>query len=90
MAEVLQGPAANAVRELRWWKWNRAVWNSENHPNAGMRGIWKKEADRLRPPDIKDEDVERIINEGRDAYAQGKLSEWIATQTFGTRQHYFM
>ena len=52
-------------------------------PNAGMRGIWKKEADRLRPPDIKDEDVERIINEGRDAYAQGKLSEWI-TQTFGS------
>ena len=87
---ILQGPKAHAVRELRWWRWNRADLAAEETTNKKKKGSLTKEARRLRPPDIKDSDAIRLLEEGREAQKIGKLSEWIRTQTFGTRARYFM
>lgn len=90
MQEILQGEAANAIREVRWWRWNKAVTLAELTENKIKKKEYQKEARRLKPKDISDKEEAKILSEGREAYAKGKLSEWIKTQKFGTREQYFI
>jgi hypothetical protein len=93
------GPVANQIRELMWKKLNSASARVEDKisreslkkkPNKQKIGGWKKQRNRHKPSDVKDEDVNRIIAEGREAKANGKFSDWIATQKWGTREYYYM
>jgi hypothetical protein len=89
MYEILQGPSANAIRELRWWRWNRALLMAETHPDNRVRASFKKEANQLQPKGLKKDELDRILKEGRDAYEKGKLRDWISRETFGTKEYYF-
>jgi len=47
----------------------------------------------IMPPDIKQMDKEKseaILQEGIEAMRQGRLRDWIETQTWGTREFYYM
>jgi hypothetical protein len=91
MHQLLQGDAANQIREVRWWEWNRARLHAEQAPTKSEYTKRSKVAEELLPYDLKDNEAEqkRILKEGREAMAQNKLSEWIAGENFGTREYYF-
>jgi hypothetical protein len=91
MHEILQGPAANAIRELRFWQWERAVTAAEKAPTKRQRAALFAQADKLVPHDLRKDDTERkrVLREGRDAIKNNTLKEWIAGETFGTREYYY-
>jgi len=88
--DILQGDAAHAIREHRWWRWSQAVDKANQAQSQSRQRILEDRAKKLKPKDIKKEDETRILSEGRQAQQEGRLSEWIRTQTFGTRAQFFM
>ncbi len=105
MHKILQGKAANEVREARWRLWEVIDTKAKAQIEKLERQIegtksqkdienleydiasWKSQVNKVKPP-APAEDAD--LNAGRVAKKKGKLKEWIATQTWGTRQAYYM
>ncbi|GAH09056.1 unnamed protein product, partial [marine sediment metagenome] len=92
------GPVANQMRSLIWKKLNTAYSRVEDKisrealkkkPNKQRIGGWKKQYGRMKPSDVKMEDIPTIINEGRAAKETGNFDKYIASQTWGTRHRYY-
>jgi len=91
MHELLQNEIAAEIREYRWWQWNEVQTAYEQEKNKKKKAVLLKRLDRTVPPDIRKNESERkrIIDEGRQALRDGNFKEWIANETFGTREYYF-
>lgn len=94
---VLQGRAANEVREARWRLWDafekkvivqRDKLKGQEQTKMVARKLIALESalDETKPPNAP----EKALAGGRKAHSEGKLKEWIASQTWGTRQEYYM
>ncbi len=97
MKKILQGTAANEVREARWRLWDvldKKVrvkideLSGKKQTSQIKRKIVALESniDDVQPPNAPN----KALAEGREAHSEGKLKEWIATQKWGTRQTYYM
>ncbi len=104
--EFIQTESANEIREARWRIWDRAdrrlgtraEWlgaqlgriRNKDLPTAKRlaRQIAALELDleNAKPPNAPNSALE----EGRKAKAEDKLSDWIASETWGTRKFYYM
>ncbi len=97
LRDILQNESANAIREARWRIWDRvqrrirakvAALKEEEQSEERDRHIaaLEHQVDQVRPPNAP----KGVLAKGRQAKKQGKLAEWIATQEWGTRRHYYM
>jgi len=93
------GHASNWIRKLKWQIWNAVSLQYEDKilkemdkakPNKRKIKGWQRQIRKFRPSDVTNENEAALITQGRSAKAQGKLDDWIADQTFGTRAVYGM
>jgi hypothetical protein len=91
------GPVANQIRSLMWKKMNTMYSRQEvKRLKALARGDKKtigglnRQLMRVKPSDVKIEDIPRLIAEGRAAKSSGKFDDYIASQKWGTREYYYM
>lgn len=95
MKNVLQGPSANAVRGIRWRKWFTAYSKEKSKimqqilsdkPNKRVIAAAQRRIDKFKPVDAPDV----ALADGIDALKEGVFDEWIAGQTWGTKEIYYM
>lgn len=104
--DLLQNESANEIREARWRIWDsmdRRTQPKINDLNGRLNAITDKQSEQAKAIEQKIKALqERIeskrppnapkaaLKEGRTAKAEGRLSEWAAGETWGTRRFYYM
>lgn len=90
---------ATKVRGLAWYEMNTAFSRVEgeltremNKPKPNKKTIARLKNQVLvtRPPDMKKEDVFRVIQEGRVAQREGKWYDYLHSKTWATQETYSM
>lgn len=93
---ILQGEIAGYVRQARWIKWDaaaRIATDKINAKRAAGKKMTKKQIAKIMEPVKKAQPPNaplEALEQGRIAKKQGKLKEWMNTQSWGTREFYFM
>uniref|UniRef100_A0A6H1ZPI6 Uncharacterized protein n=1 Tax=viral metagenome TaxID=1070528 RepID=A0A6H1ZPI6_9ZZZZ len=93
---ILQGKAAQEIRERYWRNWDKAdkIAQKKIKYLKKKKGLLSKKLiesnlthiETVKPPNAPNS----ALAEGRRAKAEGRLKEWIKTQTWGTRARYYM